>query len=256
MIRQLLKLVFLVSSLFSSYLVYSHSLVDTVSRIKPSVVGIGIYDPLNSPRASLHGTGFVVANGQYIITNHHVITVELDDSKKQKRVIFVGSGSNPKTIQGQVIEVDALHDLALIKIAETLPPLTLAGEEYIADGSEILFTGFPIGAILGLFPATHRGIVAATTPVILPANNARQLDINAIKRLRDPYMIYQLDATAYPGNSGSAVYDSTTGEVIGVINKGFIKSTKEAVLSDPSGITYAIPVKYVHEILNKAGVSI
>jgi S1-C subfamily serine protease len=58
---------------------------------------------------------------------------------------------------------------------------------------------------------------------------------------------------AYPGNSGSPLYDGHTGEVIGVINAVFVKSTKENALKDPSGITYAIPAKYVRELLEQAG---
>ena len=64
-------------------------------------------------------------------------------------------------------------------------------------------------------------------------------------------MVYQLDATAYPGNSGSPLYDANTAEVIGIINKVYVKSTREAVLSDPSGITYAIPVKFLLPLLTQ-----
>ena len=55
--------------------------------------------------------------------------------------------------------------------------------------------------------------------------------------------IFQLDATAYPGNSGSLLYDPETGEVVGVINKVFVKESKEAFLEKPNGITYATPVR-------------
>jgi S1-C subfamily serine protease len=72
-----------------------------------------------------------------------------------------------------------------------------------------------------------------------------------LKRMRNPYSVYQLDATAYPGNSGSAMYDMKTGHVLGIINKVFVQGTKEAVISNPSGITYAIPVKYLHKILKE-----
>ena len=76
-----------------------------------------------------------------------------------------------------------------------------------------------------------------------------------IKQLRDPYDVFQLDATAYSGNSGSPLYDPETGEVVGVINKVFVKESKEAVLEKPSGITYAIPVRYVKELLRDARVA-
>ena len=98
---------------------------------------------------------------------------------------------------------------------------------------------------------THRGIIAAVTPTIIPVDDSRQISIAMIKRLRDPYLVYQLDATAYPGNSGSAMYDLETGKVIGIINKVFVQESKETVISKPSGITYAILVKYLHQLLKQ-----
>jgi len=69
-------------------------------------------------------------------------------------------------------------------------------------------------------------------------------------------MVYQLDATAYPGNSGSAMYHASTGEVVGIINKVFVQESKEAVISKPSGITYAIPVKYLHQLLKANNITL
>ncbi|MCW8949129.1 MAG: S1C family serine protease, partial [Sedimenticola sp.] len=63
---------------------------------------------------------------------------------------------------------------------------------------------------------------------------------------------YQLDGTAYPGNSGSPVYDSQSGRVVGVLNSVFVKESKETLLERPSGISYAIPVRYVHALLKDA----
>jgi serine protease Do len=57
--------------------------------------------------------------------------------------------------------------------------------------------------------------------------------------------VFQLDATAYPGNSGSPVFDPDTGEVIGIINMVLVKAGKESVLAQPSGITYAIPASHL-----------
>jgi S1-C subfamily serine protease len=66
------------------------------------------------------------------------------------------------------------------------------------------------------------------------------------------YPVLQLDATAYPGNSGSPVYDPESGEVLGIINMVFVKGTKEAALTQPSGITYAIPAKHLQALMTKA----
>jgi S1-C subfamily serine protease len=120
-----------------------------------------------------------------------------------------------------------------------------------ARGEAILF-GFPIGNVLGPHPATHRAMVAAITPIAIPQSNARRLDPRLIRRLAtNPFRVFQLDATAYPGNSGSPLYDPASGEVVGILNMVFVKGTKESAITEPSGITYAIPARHLVELLAK-----
>ncbi|WP_281560895.1 serine protease [Thalassomonas sp. RHCl1] len=231
------------------------NLSQTLKKIKPSVVGIGVHTPTGRPKNDLRGTGFVVGNGQYVVTNAHVLPAELDKSLKQSIVVFSGSGKKPKTLKAKVIARSDYYDLAVLKFdAPALPAMKLAGGEYQSEGSYVAFTGFPIGSVLGLYPVTHRGIIASITPSVVPVADAGQLSIKMLKRMRDPYLVYQLDATAYPGNSGSALYDMESGEVIGIINKVFVQQTKEAVISNPSGITYAIPVKHLRDLLTEHNV--
>ena len=88
------------------------------------------------------------------------------------------------------------------------------------------------------------------TPIALPGATARQLSEKVIRRLKSgSFDIYQLDGTAYPGNSGGPLLSSETGEVVGIINMVFVKATKEAALSQPSGISFAIPSLYLQELL-------
>jgi S1-C subfamily serine protease len=106
--------------------------------------------------------------------------------------------------------------------------------------------------VLGFHPATHSAMVAAITPVALPGMTARQLNARAISRIRDSaYRIFQLDGTAYPGNSGSPLYDPLDGTVYGIINSVFIQGTRESAIGRPSGITYAIPSRHVREMLQR-----
>ena len=226
--------------------------VELVSSVKPSVVGIGIHTPTSQPQNILRGTGFVIGDGHYVVTNAHVLPVELDESLLQEMAVFIGSGEKAKVRQAKIVATSDLYDLAILKLSGSpLPAMELAEDKFRGDGTYIAFTGFPIGAVLGLYPVTHRGIIASTTPTVVPATKAGQISLKMLIRMRNPYLVYQLDATAYPGNSGSAMYDMTTGKVLGIINKVFVQSTKEAVISKPSGITYAIPVKYLRQILTE-----
>lgn len=244
-----------VKLILAIYLIFSSSfaladLADTVEKIKPSIVGIGVQTPSARQKNTLYGSGFVIGNGHYVVTNHHVLPKELDENLLQKMAIFTGSGKNAKVRTADLVASSKLHDIAVLKInGLPLPAMKLANKRFRREGSYVAFTGFPIGAVLGLYPVTHRGIIASITPTIIPVDNTKQLSIKMLKMLRNPYLVYQLDATAYPGNSGSALYDVTSGEVIGIINKVFVQSSKEAVISKPSGITYAIPVKYLLALL-------
>jgi S1-C subfamily serine protease len=224
-------------------------LADTLSAVKPSIVGIGTHVPTRRPSSRLLGTGFVVGDGHYVATNAHVVDIELDDLKKEQLVVFVGSGNSPRVVQAEVIASEQRHDLALLKVSARLPALTLSSRKTVREGESYAFTGFPLGAVLGLYPVTHRGMISSITPMAIPAQSARALTAQKIQRLRNPLMVYQLDATAYPGNSGSPLYDPDDGTVVGILNGIAVKSTKEDALSDPSGITYAIPVRYLRELL-------
>lgn len=237
---------------FAVSAVATEPLVETIARVKPSIVGVGTYAALNRPPAVLLGTGFAVGNGNLVATNHHVVEVEATAGEGGELVVFIGEGRDVEYRAAEIVASDPRHDLALLEFAgKALPTLTLAQDGAVAEGSAIAFTGFPIGAVLGLHPVTHRGIVSALTPIAIPAASTRELSVQRIAALRDPFDVLQLDATAYPGNSGSPVYRADTGVVVGVINQVLVKGAKENALRDPSAITYAIPVAYLEELLRQ-----
>lgn len=228
-------------------------LVSTLARVKPSVVAVGTYQRTRSPAFMFRGTGFAVGDGMLVATNAHVLPDEIDGAKMEALVIVLpGDGLTGAVRPVRVVASAPKQDLALLRLESgpPLPALRLAAGGGVVEGQEVAFTGFPIGAVLGMTPVTHRGIVSAITPIAIPQANSRDLDPALVRRLAtDPFRVYQLDATAYPGNSGSPLYDPASGEVIGVLNMVFVKSTKEKVLADPSGISYAIPVEYLQRLL-------
>ena len=190
------------------------------------------------------------------MTNAHVLPEHIDISARERLIVFAGQGSKPEAIGASIVAQDPDHDIAVLKIDKRkLPALRLGDSKRVTEGQPIAFTGFPIGAVLGLHPVTHTGIVSAITPIVIPAPTAGQLNLKLIRRMRSPYDVFQLDATAYPGNSGSPVYNPDTGKVLGIINKVFVQGTKETILQNPSGITYAIPIRYATALLNKKGIA-
>lgn len=228
----------------------------TIDQIKPSIVGIGTVQKTRRPPHKIVGTGFVVADGRYVITNAHVIPQEIDTAKLEYLAVFTGKDKQLNMRQAVTVKVDETHDLVLLKFEGTpLPALALGNSSQVREGEEVAFTGYPLGIIFGLYPVTHRGIISSIVPVALQANSANQLDPAQIKRLRHPYTVFQLDATAYPGNSGSPLYYPDSGEVIGVINKVFVQEGRENILAKPSGISYAIPIEYALKLLQKAGLN-
>lgn len=225
-------------------------LPETIALVRPGVVAVGTMQATRRPPAKLLGTGFVIGDGTLVVTNAHVVPEILAVEKKEYLAVFAGRGKHSQRRRARLVAMDLKYDLAILKIeGDPLPMLQLGDSDQVSEGESIAFTGFPIGAVLGLYPVTHRGIVSAISPIVLPAQSGRQLTVKMIKRLRDPFDIFQLDATAYPGNSGSPLYLPKTGEVIGVLNMVLIKETKESVLEKPSGISYAIPIKHLKALL-------
>ncbi len=223
-----------------------------IVKVKPSVLAVGFYQEKQNPRFSFSGTGFVVGDGNLLITNSHVIARAAGDNTDDSSLVIYTPGplGQASLRRAEVIENDKAHDLVLLRFKGPDIPALALSEQPAREGQAVAFIGFPLGSNLGLSPVTHRGIVSAVTTVALPSPSARQLDSRAIKALKDgAFELLQLDATAYPGNSGGPVFDAETGTVVGVINMVALKGTRESALTHPSGISYAIPVEHVMRLL-------
>jgi S1-C subfamily serine protease len=230
-------------------------LEELIAAAKPSVVAVGVFNPTSSPRFSFRGSGFVVGGGNLVVTNAHVLPdVVPPGGTEGGLAIVVPTATGAAATGGRsatLLALDREHDLALLRIeGAPLPALALADGAAAREGAAVAIIGFPIGGALGFTPVTHRGIVSSVTGIALPAPSAQALNAQAVNRLRQgSFDIYQLDATAYPGNSGGPVLDVESGKVIAVINMVLVKGSKETAISHPSGISYAIPVRFVNELL-------
>lgn len=224
-----------------------------IAAVKPSVVGIGTYQPSRSPAIVFVATGFVTGDGLSVITNAHAMPDTLDSEHNEALGIVVARGDKLDFQPARLAALDRLHDLAHLRLAGApMPALRLGDGSNVEEGQALAFTGFPLGMVLGLHPVTHRAMLSAITPLVMPSLSSRKLDARAIAQLaRAPASIYQLDGTAYPGNSGSPVYDPDSGDVLAVLNMVFVKGLKENAISNPSGISYAIPVSHVRALLQQ-----
>lgn len=244
-----------------------------VSASRASVLPVGTFSALASPRFGFRGTGFVVGDGTMVVTNAHVLPDPGTVPEPQLAVLSgasarpaagdvpAGGGTSAATPTGtsaevrraRLLHIDRQRDLAVLRIeGPPLPPLALAEPGSVREGMELALMGFPIGGVFGFSVVTHRGILASITRIALPSPGARQLDARAVAQLREgPFEVYQLDATAYPGNSGGPVLDVRSGAVVGVVNMVLVRGTRETALTNPTGITYAIPARFVQDLLRQ-----
>ncbi|RZJ12624.1 MAG: serine protease [Rubrivivax sp.] len=229
----------------------AETMPNLIARVKPSVVAVGSYGLMDTPRFGFRAAGFAVADGLHVLTNAHVVPEETPGRIDRSIAVEVWQGDGQWQLRSaRLLGRDVRNDLALLAIdGPALPALKLAEQDAV-EGTEIALMGFPIGNALGQVITTHRGMVSAWTSIAMPAGGPAGLNPRAIRQLRDgAFKVMQLDAIAYPGNSGGPVLDVETGLVVGVLQGGIVKGTKEAALSAPTGITYAVPVSTAAKLL-------
>ncbi|MDZ7652599.1 MAG: serine protease [Burkholderiaceae bacterium] len=215
---------------------------------------MGTLQATRQPQFRFFGTGFAVGDGSLIATNAHVIARNLEAGQDPEQIVVVlPSRRESERVVRRARVLGSLpdQDLALLRVdGPALPPLALGDSDRVRDGETYFFTGFPIGGALGLIPVTHQALIGAVTPIVLPAASANQLDARAIRQAQSgSFDIFQLDAVAYPGSSGSPLYDTTSGEVIGIVNMTVARNTRESALPQPTGIAFAVPVRHLRELI-------
>lgn len=224
-----------------------------VAQLRPSVAVVGSYHFQDTPTAAYFGTGFVVDDGLTLVTNAHVLDM-IAEAKRDKhlRVFFPDSPD----IQGRtatIVARDDLHDLAILRFTGLpVEPLRTDDLGDPPQGAAVGMLGYPIAAKLGVTPAVHRGVIAAVVPAVQPLPRGVKMTPTLIHALRNPYKLYQLDMAAFPGNSGSPIFDACTGRVVAVLNKTLAARTREHLIAAPSGVAYAVPARWVNRLIEQS----
>ena len=166
------------------------------------------------------GSGFIVHEKGYLITNFHVVKGQKHLSVTQ----FVDTG--PELIRivhtdVRIVALDPFHDLAVLQIEKQadkkFPWVVLSPGEPLL-GEKV----FVIGNPLGLERTVTEGILSHTG------------------RLFEGLLYLQVDASVNPGNSGGPLFNGR-GQVIGVVNMG---------IPSMQGLNFAIPVQHVRFLLD------
>jgi Do/DeqQ family serine protease len=170
------------------------------------------------------GSGVIVTEDGYIVTNNHVIEdaseveVTLNDNRKYKATIV---GTDPST------------DIAVLKIDESgLQPLPLGNSDDLHIGEWVLAVGNPFN----LTSTVTAGIVSAKARNINLLNDRNRQDIVPIESF------IQTDAAVNPGNSGGALVN-VHGELVG-INTAIASRT-----GSYAGYSFAVPVNLVQKVM-------
>ncbi|MBO4314362.1 MAG: Do family serine endopeptidase [Prevotella sp.] len=170
---------------------------------------------VQTPKKTATGSGVIISNDGYIVTNNHVVegadelTVTLNDNRE---------------FSARIIGTDKTTDLALIKIdGKSLPAITITNSDNIKVGEWVLAVGNP----LGLNNTVTAGIVSA---------KARSLGANGVESF------IQTDAAINAGNSGGALVN-TRGELVG-INAMLFSQTGTNI-----GYGFAIPTTIMNKVV-------
>lgn len=198
------------------------SVAGIASTALPSVVALEVSG--NQGRGS--GSGFVIREDGYILTNNHVVDAATGRGGSITVVFADGSQAD-----ASIVGATSDYDIAVVKVERTgLVPLPLGDSDAVVVGDPVVAVGAP----LGLQGTVTSGIVSAVNRPVTAGDATGQAFINAI----------QTDAAINPGNSGGPLVN-LAGEVVGV--NSAIAQLPGAVLSGTGsiGLGFAIPSNQV-----------
>lgn len=202
------------------------SVADVAQRVAPAVVSIEVA----SGQQGGVGSGVVIDEEGYVLTNHHVVSPAIDDDGQEVTAVFTDGTRG----EAEVVGSDPDTDLAVIKANVDNPTVIEIGDSAeLTPGDGVIAVGSPFG----LENTVTQGIVSAVNrPITAPGQNG------------NPAVTYdaiQTDAAINPGNSGGALVDST-GALVGI--NSLIRTGNGQGQGGSIGLGFAIPIDDAIEI--------
>ena len=212
---------------------YAANLASCVG-ITVSTTSVNIFAQTTTSAAS--GSGFVLTQDGYIVTNYHVIEDAVDDSSVSIEVSFADGAQYTATLVGG--EQD--NDVAVLKIDATgLQPVTLGDSEQLVVGETVYTIGNPLGE---LTYSLSNGLVSALDRLITTSSTNQTTGQTETTTLN----VLQTNCDINPGNSGGPLFDSY-GNVVGIVTAKYTQ-TSSGVSAE--GLGFALPINDVKEIIN------
>ncbi len=202
----------------------SGSVAAIAEAVSPAVVSLAV----TAPGGDGTGSGFVIREDGYILTNNHVV-----ESAGSRGTITAQFSDNRK-LEATIVGRNASSDLAVVKVdAEGLPTVVLGNSDGVVVGDLAVAIGSP----LGLEGTVTSGIISALNRPVTAGELGDVSFINAI----------QTDAAINPGNSGGPLVNAA-GEVIGVNSAIATLSDSSFGQSGSIGLGFAIPINQAKRI--------
>ena len=185
------------------------------------------FQPDMQPEQKASGSGVIISEDGYIVTNNHVVSDGGDGVADEINVTL----HNKKTYKARVIGRDPSSDIAVLKIdGNNFPFLLYGNSDNVQLGQWVLAVGYP----LTLETTVTAGIISA---------KGRSIGINRSQSDSPIESFIQTDAAVNPGNSGGPLI-TTDGQLVG------INSAILAPSGTYAGYSFAIPVNIVKKIVN------
>ena len=205
-----------------------------------SCVGITVNTTVNifgqTTTSAASGSGFVLTQDGYIVTNYHVIEDAAEDSSVTIEVSF----ANGDKYTAKLVGGEQDNDVAIIKIDATgLQPVTLGDSDQLVVGETVYAIGNPLGELT--YSLTD-GIVSALDRLITTSST----DSNG-NTVSTTLNVLQTNCAINPGNSGGPLFDSY-GNVVGIVSAKYTQSQSGV---SAEGLGFALPINDVKEIFTE-----